>query len=74
VARDARSRSVVKSVTFRVIVVISDLVVIFLITHRVDQTIVLTILTNIASTVLYYLHERAWNLVDWGRISDRRTK
>ncbi len=70
-AKDARARSVVKSVTFRVIVVISDLVVIFLITHRVDQTIALTILTNIASTVLYYLHERVWNVVSWGRISGR---
>jgi uncharacterized membrane protein len=64
-------RSAVKSATFRIIVIISDLVVIFLITHRVEQTIVLTILTNIASTALYYFHERVWNLVNWGRLRSR---
>lgn len=64
---DKRSRSIVKSVTFRSIVIVSDIVIIYALTHRYDVTIGVTILTNIASTVLYYLHERAWSHIHWGK-------
>ena len=57
----------VKSVTFRIVVVVSDLVIIYLVTHRLETTIALTILTNLASTVLYYIHERSWNKIGWGK-------
>lgn len=64
---ESRTRSILKSVTFRIIVILSDIIVIYVLTHRIGLTIALTILTNIASTVLYYLHERIWNAVKWGR-------
>ena len=62
-------RSVVKSLTFRVLVVIADLIVIYLITRRIDTTLTVTIFTNLASTALYFLHERVWNKIQWGRVS-----
>ena len=65
--QSSRNRSAVKSVTFRVLVVAADLLVIYLLTHRADTTIVLTVATNVASTVLYYAHERVWNGIRWGR-------
>ena len=61
-------RSVLKSLTFRVIVVIADLIVIYLITHRIDTTVSVTIFTNLASTTLYFFHERVWNRIQWGRV------
>lgn len=60
-------RSLVKAITFRTLIVCSDAVVIFLITHRWDTTIGLVIATNLASTTLYFIHERVWNRVQWGR-------
>ncbi len=62
-------RSLVKSLTFRVLILLADAVVIFLITHRWDTTISLIIATNLASTILYYVHERIWNKIEWGRTS-----
>ena len=64
---DTHQRSVIKSLIFRVIVVISDTTVIYLLTHKVSQTISLTIITNLASMTLYYLYERVWNQIKWGR-------
>jgi uncharacterized membrane protein len=64
---ETRRRSITKSITFRIIVIVSDLVVIYLVTKRVSTTIVLTVFTNIASTLLYFLHERVWNGVTWGK-------
>jgi uncharacterized membrane protein len=63
----AVKRSLVKAATFRVLILCSDFAVIFLVTHRWDTTIGLVVATNLASTTLYFFHERVWNRIDWGR-------
>lgn len=65
--KETKERSVVKSVTFRILVIISDLVVIYILTRKITDTIAITIFTNVASTVFYFLHERLWNNITWGR-------
>lgn len=60
-------RSLVKAVTFRALILCSDAVVIYLITRRVDQTAGLVVATNLASTTLYFIHERIWSRIQWGR-------
>ncbi len=62
-----KERSTTKSITFRALVVMSDLVVIYTITKHISTTIALTVFTNLASTVFYFLHERIWNRITWGR-------
>jgi uncharacterized membrane protein len=57
----------VKAITFRSLILCSDAVVIFLITRRWDTTAGLVMATNIASTTLYFIHERIWNRIGWGR-------
>lgn len=69
--KETRIRSIVKSLSFRTLIIIADLIVIYLLTKRVTTTIALTILTNVVSTVFYFLHERFWNRVTWGRLSIR---
>jgi uncharacterized membrane protein len=65
-----KQRSIAKSVTFRILVIISDLVVIYAITKQIGATIALTVFTNLASTILYFAHERIWNSIAWGRQRD----
>ena len=60
-------RSLVKAVTFRALILCSDAVVIFLITHRWDTTLSLVVATNLASSTLYFIHERIWSRIQWGR-------
>ncbi len=60
-------RSLVKAITFRTLIICSDTAVIFLVTHRWDMTLGLVIATNLASTTLYFIHERVWNRIQWGR-------
>jgi uncharacterized membrane protein len=64
---EKHKRSIVKSITFRIIVVMSDMIIITLVTHRYDVALGITIATNLGSTVLYYLHERVWAKIAWGR-------
>ncbi len=60
-------RSLVKSVTFRVLVIVSDSIIIYAITRRVDMTVGVIIFSNILSTILYFIHERAWAKIHWGK-------
>jgi uncharacterized membrane protein len=61
------SRSLVKTITYRVLIIVSNSIIVYLLTRRVDMTVAFITTTNIASTVLYFLHERAWNRVHWGK-------
>ncbi len=69
--QETKERSVTKSITFRVLVVVSDLAIFYIITKHIGTTIALTVFTNLASTLLYFFHERGWNQIAWGRIKAR---
>lgn len=61
------SRSLVKAFTFRTLIICSDAVVVFWLTHRYDATIGIVIVSNLASTFWYIVHERVWNEIHWGK-------
>lgn len=61
------SRSLVKAVTFRSLILTSDSMIIFFITHRLDVTLSVMLASNVASTILFLLHERLWNRIHWGK-------
>lgn len=63
---DNRKRSFVKAMTFRVTIIVADTVITYAISHRYDITIGFVVFTNVASTLIYYLHERIWSHVRWG--------
>ncbi len=61
-------RSLIKAVTFRLLILCSDGIIIFLITHRYDITLGVIFFSNLSSTILYIIHERVWNRVHWGKM------
>jgi len=60
-------RSLVKSITFRILVVIADGAIIYLITKSFTIALSVIIFSNISSTIIYYLHERVWSKTNWGK-------
>ncbi|MGA2934726.1 MAG: DUF2061 domain-containing protein [Methanomicrobiales archaeon] len=60
-------RSVVKAVSYRIIVVAADFAAVYLFTSRVDIALGFVVVSNIYTSVLYLLHERFWDRVAWGR-------
>lgn len=61
-------RSITKAISFRALILCSDGIIIFLVTHRYDVTASVIFFSNLASTILYIVHERLWNQVRWGKI------
>ncbi len=66
---ERHKRSIAKSITYRIVIIISDFTIVYLFTHRVDATVGVIIATNLGSAVLYYFHERVWNAFSWGRLT-----
>jgi len=62
---DAR-RSLVKAVTYRILIVILDFATIYLLTGTVRVALGFMIVSNIYTTVAYFLHERVWAHIGWG--------
>ena len=65
-SRASRKRSVVKAITYRGIIVCLDFLVIYLLTGKVMTAAAFMIVSNIYTTVAYFLHERAWAGIKWG--------
>jgi uncharacterized membrane protein len=61
-----RKRSLVKALTYRVFIVCLDFLFIYLFTHRVDVALGFMIVSNVYTTVGYFLHERLWARIRWG--------
>jgi uncharacterized membrane protein len=67
-------RSLAKAITFRLIIIVSDSIILYFITRRYEVIVAVIVFSNIASTVLYFLHERAWNKVRWGKLELNNSK
>ena len=65
-SRASRKRSIVKAVTYRVIIVCLDFLVIYLLTGKVVTATTFMIVSNIYTSVGYFLHERLWARIPWG--------
>lgn len=67
-------RSVAKTITYRIMILMSSFLVInsFIESARVSMGI--TLISNLASTLLYFAHERIWNLSHWGKRPIARKK
>lgn len=65
--KETHARSIVKALSYRLLILILDFSFIYLFTKSIDIAAAFAVVSNIYSTVAYYLHERAWNTVGWGK-------
>ncbi len=63
---ESAKRSLVKAITYRIIIMILDFTVIYLLTKKAEIAVGFMIISNIYTTVAYFLHERLWNRIRWG--------
>lgn len=63
-----KKRSLAKSITWRIIAVISTFLIGYFMTGSLSFATSLAIISNLINFVLYYIHERVWLQVKWGRL------
>ena len=66
-ASETVNRSIVKTVSYRITIVILDFVCIYLFTGKVTVALGFTIVSNLYTTFIYFLHERIWGKIKWGK-------
>ncbi len=64
--RPSKKRSIVKALTYRVLIICLDFAVVYALTRKVTVAAGFMIVSNIYTTVGYILHERVWARVRWG--------
>lgn len=67
VLEEHRRRSLAKAVTYRLVILVLDVTAIYMFTGRFDIALGFMMVSNIYTSVAYYVHERIWNKIGWGK-------
>jgi uncharacterized membrane protein len=62
-----KARSFVKSLSYRIWGTLSSAGVVYVITGKGSLAALIAFWETVVKIFIYYLHERAWNNVQWGR-------
>jgi len=65
--KETRLRSVLKTLTYRLLCIAGCFILLFLLTGAPYLALYLSVGVEAFYTAVYYLHERAWDRTDWGR-------
>ncbi len=61
-------RSAVKSVLYRILMVFSDIVILYLFSGKLNMSIGFAIVNNIWNTIAYFGYDRIWDKIKWGKV------
>jgi uncharacterized membrane protein len=64
-------RTTVKTISYRVLIMILDFTTIYIITGKINAAIGFTVISNLYTTVAYFIHERVWDTIKWGRVTSK---
>ena len=66
--KETLHRSIVKTISYRVTILILDFTAIYLFTGQIKIALGFMIVSNIYTTLGYFFHERIWEKIKWGII------
>jgi uncharacterized membrane protein len=61
------SRTITKTVSYRVFILVLDFLSIYLFTGKVRVAVGFMLVSNLYTTLGYFVHERIWDRIHWGR-------
>jgi len=65
---EQHKRTLAKTMTWRVIALITTVIVVYVYSGDVKESLVVGVTANFLKMFFYYVHERVWNKVRFGRI------
>ncbi|MBR9676582.1 DUF2061 domain-containing protein [Candidatus Woesearchaeota archaeon] len=69
IIKDKQLRTLVKSISWRVIASTATAIIVLILTGSFKLMIGAGIMDATSKFMIYYLHERIWNHVKWGKIT-----
>jgi len=58
------TRSLTKAISYRILIIVLDFTSIYLFTRRLEVAFWFMMISNIYTSVAYYVYERIWNRID----------
>jgi len=68
--QENRKRSLVKTLAWKIIATLTTLFTVYWFTGTFVRSLKITIVAAIFGLIFFYIHERIWNKIKWGRDSD----
>lgn len=72
--KESRTRSVLKAFSWRIIATLTTITIAYFITGKTDVALSIGGIEFFSKFIIYYLHERAWQLVPHGTIRNLFSK
>ena len=67
VDKEAHLRSILKAVSYRLLAAVATATIVFFFTRRIVLSIGVGLVESIAKIICYYLHERVWSFIGFGK-------
>lgn len=64
---DGHPRTISKSITWRALITINNFMIPFITTGSWQTALAFLTIATFLNIIVYYTHERAWNLIKWGK-------
>jgi uncharacterized membrane protein len=72
-AEETVRRSIVKAISYRVVILILDFAAIYLFTGQIKVAVGFMIVSNDYTSIGYFFPERIWDKITWGKIIYKKT-
>lgn len=67
---DHPKRTLVKTLTWRLIAFVTTIVVVYIYSKDAKESITIGVVANVLKMGFYYFHERVWNRSNFGRVKE----
>ncbi len=65
--KESNARSITKTVVWRVVVLILDFSIAYFLLRDIELATGFALIKLVVATIAYYIHERVWNKISWGK-------
>jgi len=72
ITKDSPQRSILKALSWRILATITTMSITWIATGSLDWALVVGAFDVVIKLILYYLHERLWTNIQWGKTWRRR--
>ncbi len=66
--RDRPIKSIIKTITWRIVGTIDTILIAYFITGETDKAFSIGVIEIFSKMILYFFHERFWAIIRWGRM------
>jgi uncharacterized membrane protein len=63
---ESKKRTLAKTAVYRGSITVLLFTLLWAFTNNLYETSLVTIIFNVAATIIYYFHERMWGRINWG--------